>query len=320
MGEFFNSISKFFSSLFYSGSREAYDINNLFLQYMILAGVIILIVAGSIFIAAIIFRAKRKPGHPKQVFGNKKFEITWTVLPLLAVTFFFFLAVRTMSEINAPFNKKSQPDIIITAHQWWWQMNYPKYNVTTANELHIPVEKKLLMRIGSADVIHDWWVPELGRKIDAVPGRLNYTWIKADTAGIYTGTCSEYCGAEHAWMRIRVIAQDQKDFDSWIKNQEKVPKMPETEPAREGALLFQKKTCSNCHSIEGTPADASIGPDLTHVGSRSTLLSGMLKNNKANMTRWLRNPQKVKPGAHMPNFILSKNEINALVTYLEGLK
>jgi cytochrome c oxidase subunit 2 len=320
MGEFFNSISKFFSSLFYSGSDEAYNINNMFLQYMILAGVIILIVAGSITVAAIIYRSKKRPGQPPQIFGNKNLEFTWTVLPLLAVTFFFFLAVRTMSEINAPFNKKSEPDIVIIAHQWWWDIRYPKYDVITANELHIPVGKKLLMRVESADVIHDWWVPKLGRKIDAVPGQLNYNWIEADTAGVYTGTCSEYCGMEHAWMRIMVVAQDKNHFNNWIKNQQKIPEVPVNKPSRTGAILFQKKTCANCHSINGTPADSHIGPDLTHLGSRATLLSGMLKNNRVNLSRWLKNPQKVKEGAHMPNFILSKYEINALVSYLEGLK
>jgi cytochrome c oxidase subunit 2 len=320
MQGFFDSIGKFFSSLFLTGSQEASNINTLFLQYMILAGTIILIVAGTIFIAAYRFRAKKRPGTPEQVFGNKKLEITWTILPLIAVTFFFFLAVRTMREINAPFNKKAEPDIIIIAHQWWWDMRYPKYNIITANELHIPVGKKLLMRVQSADVIHDWWVPELGRKIDAVPGRLNYNWIEADTPGVYIGTCSEYCGMEHAWMRIHVYAQTQKDFDKWKENQEKIPPIPDTEPARTGALLFQSKTCANCHSIHGTPADSHIGPDLTHLGSRKTLLTGMLKNNRKNLLKWLKNPQKVKEGAHMPNFILTKDELNALVTYLEGLK
>ncbi len=320
MGEFFDSIGKFFSSLFLTGSKEAIDINILFLQFMILAGIILLIVAGSIFIAAYRFRSKKQPDKPKQVFGNTKLEITWTVLPLIAVTFFFFLTVRTMSEINAPVNKNSEPDIIIIAHQWWWEMHYPKYNITTANELHIPIGKKLLMRIESADVIHDWWVPELGRKIDAVPGQLNYNWIEADTPGVYIGTCSEYCGMEHAWMRIHVYAQAQKDFDDWKQNQEKIPALPVTEPARTGALLFQEKTCANCHSINGTPADSHIGPDLTHLGSRETLLTGMLENNKSNLIRWLKNPQKIKEGAHMPNFILNEKEINALATYLEGLK
>ncbi len=320
MGDFFNSISNFFSSLFYTGSGEAYNINNLFLKFMILAAVIVAIVTGFIFIAAYRFTAKKRPDRVKQVSGNKKLEITWTVVPLLAVTFFFFLAVRTMSDINQPFTNKAQPDIIIIAHQWWWDMRYPAYNIITSNELHIPVGKKLLMRVESADVIHDWWVPELGRKIDAVPGQLNYNWIEADTAGVYTGTCSEYCGMQHAWMRIRVVAQNQKDFDEWKQNQEKIPEIPESEPAHTGALLFQQKTCANCHSISGTPAKSHIGPDLTHLGSRKTLLTGMLKNNKENLTRWLKNPQKVKEGAHMPNFILNQKEIDALVSYLEGLK
>jgi cytochrome c oxidase subunit 2 len=315
-----NSVKQFFSSLFLSDSPESYNINSLFLQFLILAAVIILIVAGFIFIAAFRYRSKKNPSLPDQVFGNKKLEMTWTILPLIAVTFFFFLAVRTMSEINEPLSDNEKPDIIIIAHQWWWDMRYPAYNIVTANELHIPVGKKLLMRVESADVIHDWWVPELGRKIDAIPGRLNYNWIEADTPGVYLGTCSEYCGMQHAWMRIRVIAQTQEDFDKWKMNQEKVPVLPSTEPARTGAVLFEKKTCANCHSIAGTPADSHIGPDLTHLGSRETLLTGMLTNNEQNLRRWLEDPQKIKEGAHMPNFILNKNELNALVAYLEGLK
>ncbi len=318
---FFDTVKRFLSSLFYSGSKGATEINNLFLQYMILAGIIMIIVAGTIFIAALKYRAKKRPEEPEQVFGNKKLEITWTVLPFLAVTFFLILAIRTMSAINVPSDEnKSNPDIVIIAHQWWWEMKYPRYNITTANELHIPVGKKLLMRITSADVIHDWFVPELGRKMDAVPGRLNYNWIEADTAGLYRGRCNEYCGSEHAWMRIRVIAENQEDFDKWVKNQQKIPSTPQTEPSLEGSELFQQMSCADCHTIGGTSANGVVGPDLTHLGSRQTILSGMLKNNKENLTRWLQDPQKVKEGAHMPDFILDKSQINALVTYLEGLK
>ena len=317
---FFDTIKRFFSTLFYSGSEGANEINNLFLQYMILAAVIILIVAGSITIAAIMYRAKKRPEQPEQIHGNLKFEVTWTVLPFLAVTFFLILAIKTMSSINAGIDRKANPDIVIIAHQWWWEMRYPKYNINTANELHIPVGKKLLMRITSGDVIHDWFVPELGRKMDAVPGRLNYNWIEADTAGLYTGSCNEYCGAEHAWMRISVIAQKPGDFDEWVKNQQKVPPPPDTEPALTGAKLFQEKACAGCHAINGTPADSHIGPDLTHLGSRRTILSGMLKNTNENLAKWLRDPQKVKEGSHMPNFILDNSQIKALVTYLEGLK
>ncbi len=199
-------------------------------------------------------------------------------------------------------------------------MRYPKEGVITANELHIPVGEKLRMRIESADVIHSWWVPALGRKMDAIPGRLNYSWIEADTTGTYPGSCNEFCGTEHAWMLIKVIAQTPDDYAAWIKAQQKEPPLPLEGPGREGALLFQQKTCANCHAIAGTPANAHIGPDLSHVATRLTLLSGMMLNTPENMKKWLTDPQKVKMGAHMPDFMLSQKEINELETYLEGLK
>ncbi len=313
-------IVNFFTNLFSSASSEAYNINTLFLRYMILAGFIVLLVTSLVIIGAFKYREKKNKKEPEQVFGNQKLELTWTVLPLIAVTFFFFLTVKTMSEINKPFQRNEKPDVVIIAHQWWWDMRYPKYNVETANELHIPVGKNLLTRIESADVIHDWWVPELGRKIDAVPGRINYTWIDADKQGVYTGTCSEYCGAQHAWMRIRVVAESQNDFNNWIKAQQIIPPFPKDSTAIKGAELFQSKTCANCHSISGTPADATIGPNLTHFASRKTMLSGMLINTDKNLKRWLTDPQKVKRGARMPDFLLSKKEVDELASYIEGLK
>ena len=266
-------IINFFKNLFVSGSSEAYDINTLFLRYMILAGFIVLLVSGLVIIEAFRYNAKKGTKDPSQVFGNKKLELIWTIIPLLAVTFFFFLTIKTMSEINKPFQKNNEPDIIIVAHQWWWDMKYPKYESRHANELHIPTNKKLLTRIESADVIHDWWVPALGRKIDAVPGRINYTWIDADKPGDYEGTCSEYCGMQHAWMRIKVIAESQDDFKKWIKHQQQIPALPNDSTALKGAKLFQSKTCASCHSISGTPAAASIGPNLTHFASRQTMLT-----------------------------------------------
>ncbi|MFZ0453117.1 MAG: cytochrome c oxidase subunit II [Ignavibacteriaceae bacterium] len=312
-------IVNFFTNLFSSASSEASDINTLFLRYMILAGFIVLLVSWLVIFNVIKYRAKNDE-NPKQIFGNKKLELTWTILPFLAVSFFFFLAVKTMDDINKPLQKGSEPDIVITAHQWWWDMRYPKYNVVTANELHIPVGKNLLASIKSADVIHDWWVPSLGRKMDAVPGRTNYTWIEADKPGVYNGTCSEYCGAEHAWMRIRVVAESQAEFEKWIEAQQKMPGPPKDSLAMEGAKLFQSKTCADCHSISGTPADASVGPNLSHFESRKTMLSGMEIINDQNLKSWLTDPQKVKSGARMPDFLLSKNEVNELAAYIEGLK
>ncbi len=320
MLNFLDSILHFFSQLFASYSPEANDINNLFLKYLILAGIIIALVAGLVIVGAIRFSSKKHPGEPKQIFGNKKLEITWTLVPFLILVFFFALTLRAMEEINSPVSENRKPDIIIVAHQWWWDMRYPEYKIITANELHIPVGKKLLMEIESADVIHDWWVPALGRKIDAVPGRKNYTWIEADSAGTYEGTCAEFCGAEHAWMRIKVIAQTKPYFDKWINDQQQVPAAPKDSTALLGDMLFQKETCGDCHAIAGTPADAHVGPDLTHIASRETILSGRLTNTRENLTRWLADPQKVKPGAHMPDFRFNRPQINELVTYLEGLK
>ncbi len=313
-------VIQFFSTLFSTGSSEADNINTLFLRYMILAGFIVLLVTSLIIIEAFRYNAKKKTKDPKQVFGNTKLEMVWTILPLLAVTFFFFLTVSSMSAINLPHKQNKPPDIVIIAHQWWWDIKYPKYNVETANELHIPVKEKLLAQIESADVIHDWWVPSLGRKIDAVPGRKNYTWIDAGQTGDYEGACSEYCGMEHAWMRIKVIAESKDDFTQWINSQQKIPALSKDSMALNGAKFFQFNTCAGCHSISGTPANAKIGPNLTHFASRQTMLSGMMKNNDHNLKRWLTNPQKVKPGAHMPNFILTKNQVNDLAEYLEELK
>lgn len=315
-----NSIREFFAQLFPSYSGEAYNINHLFLQFLILAGIIVAIVAGMVIFAAIFYNSKKHPGEPRQVFGNKKIEILWTVVPLILVSLFFVLTLRSMREINLPFTKGQKPDIVIIAHQWWWDMRYPKEKVITANELHIPVGKRLLMLVESADVIHDWWVQDLGRKIDAIPGRLNYTWIEADSARTYEGACSEYCGMQHAWMRIKVIAESQADFDKWVAHQQEIPPVPSDSVGREGARFFQEKTCANCHAIAGTPAQAHIGPDLSHIATRETILSGMLPNTRENLSKWLKDPQKVKEGAHMPDFMLSKQEINALVTYLEELK
>ena len=165
MKEMWNFFERFFAHLFHSASTQASDINTLFFQFMIAATVIIIIVSGTIFYSVIRYRASKVRGEPPQIYGNKKLEIIWTVIPVLLLIFFFYLTVKSMKDINQPIEKKN-PDIRIIAHQWWWDMRYPNYNIITANELHIPTGKKLLMEIESADVIHSWWVPELGRKMD----------------------------------------------------------------------------------------------------------------------------------------------------------
>lgn len=315
-----SSIRDFFAKMFVSASPEADEINKLFIDFSWIAFGILMVVAFMVIGGIVIYRSKKRKGEPKQVYGHTGLEITWTIIPFIIVTILFFMSLKVMKDINKPHSSGQEPDIIIIAHQWWWDMRYPKEGVITANELHIPVGEKWLMRIESADVIHSWWVPALGRKTDAVPGRPNYSWISADSVGEYEGTCSEYCGAEHAWMRIKVVAQTPEDFRKWIQHQQKPAIRPADSLGIAGEKLFQRSTCGSCHAIKGTAADSHIAPDLTHMASRETLLSGMLVNNPKNLRKWLKDPQKVKEGAHMPNFLLSKQELNAFVDYLEQLK
>ena len=207
----------------------------------------------------------------------------------------------------------AKPDLRIVAHQWWWEIIYLKSGVTTANEIHIPVRKQLLVDFRSADVIHDFWVPALGRKIDVVPGHPNRLWIEADHGGTYLGACAEFCGNEHAWMRIMVIADSPDDFAAWIKQQEGVPPNPVTADEQLGAKIYRENICTNCHL-------RSVGPDLTHVASRRTLAAGALENTPQNLAAWLRDPDDFKPGSNMPNFKLSDGDVRALVAFLETQK
>jgi cytochrome c oxidase subunit II len=185
--------------------------------------------------------------------------------------------------------------------------------VVTANEIHIPVGKRLLVDLRSADVIHDFWAPELGRKIDVVPGHPNRLWIEADHGGTYLGMCAEFCGNEHAWMRFLVIADPPERFAAWLKEQAGAAPKPASADERLGAKIYRERICTNCHL-------RSVGPDLTHLASRRTLGAGALENTPGNLAAWLHDPNDFKPGSNMPNFKLSEDEVRALVAYLETQK
>jgi cytochrome c oxidase subunit 2 len=172
----------------------------------------------------------------------------------------------------------------------------------------------------SADVVHDFWVPELGPKIDAVPGRTNAIWIQADHPGEYRGFCAEYCGTQHAGMMFRVIADAPAAYADWLASQANPPAPPPGgDPAR-GAQLFRERTCINCHAITGTESTARVGPDLTHIASRQSLGANVLRNTPENLARWIRDPQQIKPGVLMPNMKLAEDEVRALTAYLETLR
>ena len=306
---------------FQPDSPQAAAISNLFIVTLIIAGIVFAIVLVFTIIAIVRFRSRPDMEEPRQIFGNKKLEIGWTVAPALLLLGLFIYTAKTMQVSDQPVPSDQQgKDLVVVGHQWWWEVRYPQYGVVTANEVHMPVGQKLSGLFESADVIHDFWVPQLGRKIDLVPGHPNNLYLQLDTPGTYLGTCAEFCGAQHAWMRIRVIAQTQEDFAAWIKSQQQIPQTPTSGPAAEGAQLFQQIACQSCHTIAGTDAKGTVGPDLTHLASRETLGAGVLDNNPGNLTAWVNNPQNIKPGVNMPSLGLTNQQLQAIVAYLETLK
>ena len=218
-----------------------------------------------------------------------------------------------------------------TGHQWWFEFDYPQYGVHTANEIHIPVETPVIINLRSNDVIHSFWVPKLAGKVDMVPGNKNHLWFQADEAGEYLGQCAEFCGVAHANMRFRVVAESMEDFTAWTEHQLSEPKEPIEPLAAQGKNIFMgaRGGCMACHQVKGTNAMGKIGPDLTHVATRTTLAAGMTNNTQQNLKSWIRNPEKVKPGnlmsANAPIYQedsdeLTEAEISALAAYLGTLK
>jgi len=305
-------------SVFNPASPEGRAISELFLVVLIICGVILAIVTGFLAYSLIRSRARSEAGEPRQVFGNRRLEIVWTVVPFLVLVLIFVLTVRAMQASDP--SEVGPPDLVVIGHQWWWEVRYAKPAVVTANEIHIPVGKRLSVRLESADVIHDFWAPQLGRKMDMIPGWTNHIWLQADRPGTYLGACAEYCGAEHAWMRFLVIAEPPSEFAAWAAHQSEPAPAPRTGPEERGRQVFLEMTCANCHSIRGVSAVANVAPDLTHLASRRRLGAGVMQNTRADLALWLKNPQAIKPGCKMPNLNLTAAQVNDLVSYFEGLR
>lgn len=298
-------------------SPQAQAISSLFGQTLVICAAIGLLVAALVATCVVRFRAGVRPAEPEQTHGHTWLEIGWTLAPLAVVVTLFVLTARAMAASDPPANR--EPDLVIVGHQWWWEARYPS-GVVTANEIHVPSGKDLLLRVEAEDVIHDFWVPQLGRKVDAVPGHPSFVWMQADAPGAYPGACAEYCGSEHAWMRILVVAQSAADFDAWQRHELEPAPSPAAGAATRGAAAFDGKTCVRCHHIAGRGDAVRVAPDLTHLAERSTLGAGVIANTPDTLARWLRDPQGVKPGSHMPDLNLSDDEVSDLVAYFEILR
>ena len=242
------------------------------------------------------------------------------VLPIVVVAVLFLVSdVFVIRTTQAPAASATRLTIDVIGHQWWWEVRYPGSAAVTANEIHIPVRTPVRVEVRTADVIHSFWVPQLNRKIDAIPGQRNAVELDADAVGRYRGQCAEFCGLQHAHMALEVVADPPDVFRRWLAAQAAPAATPLTAAAQRGAQAFAS-TCGSCHAIRGTAASGDVGPDLTHLASRSSLAALTLANTASNLRDWLAAPQHAKPGNQMPDLGLSGAPLNDLVAYLEALR
>jgi cytochrome c oxidase subunit 2 len=276
-------------------------------------------VVGLLAFAIIKFRQRPGDKEPEQTEGDTKLEIAWTLIPFLIFLALGILTFIVMGSVNPPAGKR-QPDVIVIGHQFWWEYRYPRYGVVTANEFYLPEGADLMLEIRGADVIHSFWVPDFGQKMDAIPGHPNKLFLKPIRKGVFLGQCSEYCGSQHSLMRIVANVVSPEEFDKWIASQHQVPAQPTDKISQHGKELFMSKTCVQCHNIAGTQAVAMTAPDLTHIASRKTIGAAVIENNVDNLAKWINNPQQFKPGCLMPDMRLPEGDAHDIAVYLENLK
>ncbi|HEX4493665.1 MAG TPA: cytochrome c oxidase subunit II [Acidimicrobiia bacterium] len=240
------------------------------------------------------------------------------VVPLVIL---FVLAVVTVTTTNAlrrPASDALRIDVV--GKRWWWAVSYPTTHFVTANDIHLPAGRPIELHLTTADVIHSFWVPQLAGKVDMIPNQDNLLRFVAKTPGTYRGECAEFCGLQHAHMDFVVVVQSQGDYDRWVAEHAQPPVEPASELADEGQVAFDSEACAGCHTIDGTPAQGKVGPNLTDLGERPYLGAGALENTPENLKQWITNAQRSKPGALMPPIQLSSAKASAIVAYLESLQ
>jgi cytochrome c oxidase subunit 2 len=246
--------------------------------------------------------------------------VLFPVVTLASLLIYSMIVVASMSTAD-----EDALQIEVTAYQWWWEVRYFDEAGTvafvTANEIHIPIDRPVLARVTSADVIHSFWIPNLAGKVDMIPGHRHELPFEASSPGTFRGQCAEYCGGPHGWMAFHVVAQAPETFAAWYERERAPAREPQTPEEARGGELFSAYGCGVCHTIRGTPAVGQLGPDLTHTGSRSSIGAGMMPNNVDTLARWMADNQQIKPRNRMPGYDrLPSEDIRAIALYLEGLE
>ncbi len=267
-------------------------------------------------------RRARGQSAPRPFNGNALIAVGGVIIPAAIIISLVVLTALTQRALSAPPTPPALT-IDVIGHQFWWEVRYPQHGVTTANEIHLPTGQPVQLRLTSADVIHSFWVPQLAGKLDLNPGQTNTLWIQADRADVYRGICAEFCGIQHTLMLFLVVAEPPDQFAAWLEARRAPPPRPVEPVLQRGQRVFSEAGCAFCHAIEGTvatPPTGTVGPDLTHLGSRRTLAAGIIDNTPENLASWIVRPQEIKPGNRMPNTPLGAEDLQALVAYLESLR
>jgi len=342
------------TNIFEPVSTPAHDVRSLSLFVLLITGGIWLGMTILLIYALVRYRSRKgETTEPPQVFGSTQVELAWTIIPVLLITVLFLGTARVIFAVQDAPKPANAVDVVVVGHQFWWEFRYPKYGITTANELHVPQStneqsQATYLKLTSADVMHSFWVPRLAGKTDLLPNRVNEMWFDPHVPGVYLGQCAQFCGAEHAKMLLRVYVDPPDKFAAWVKAQQQTPtELPEStaspqsagaggpsnqirenaqmvnvaqssgaDDARTGQMVFEHQACVNCHTIKGTMANGRFGPDLTHLMSRDTIGAGIMPNNQQNLVAWITDPNDTKPGCLMPAMHLTEEQNAQIAAYL----
>jgi cytochrome c oxidase subunit II len=303
-------------------SPQAHGISVLWWWMLGVGGIVFL---GAVVLLTIAWFTRGKPGLPflgeREGINQGMVVVFGIAIPMVTLIALFGVSdVYLIRQTSPPSPRSTAMTVDVIGHQWWWEVRYPGTQAVTANEIHIPVDTRVNVVATTADVIHSFWVPQLNRKIDMVPGMHNRVLLYSNRTGVFRGQCSQFCGFQHANMAMYVFVQRRSAYNAWLSNMSAPAAKPVGAQATAGQKLFMNAQCASCHQIRGTPAQATVGPDLTHLATRSSLASATIPNNRTKLAAWIRDPQTIKPGDRMPDLGLSGGEVNELVAYLEGLR
>jgi cytochrome c oxidase subunit 2 len=303
------------------GGTDAHDIATLW--WIMFVGSVVVFAVIVVLIAVVLLRRRGPRDSPEL---RPSGRMTWIpvvggiVVPTVVLAGLFALTLGTLSSTSPAASGATSLTVEVTGRQWFWDVTYPSVHVRTANEIHVPVGVSVRVEVSSSDVIHSFWVPELDRKIDVIPGRTNSITLKAVHRGTYRGQCAEFCGLQHANMSFLVVAEPRAEFDSWLATQSKPARPPPNAMLERGQQVFLGSGCVYCHTIAGTNASGKVGPDLTHLASRGFVGAGVVPNSPGNLAGWILDPQHMKPGNRMPGTDLTGPELQDLLDYLESLR